>query len=58
VISTTVIILSVYLVVILTIGFYSGRGAGKDAESFFGTCGLAPSSSSFRYSCWAFCGAV
>ncbi len=31
----TVVILSVYLVLILAIGFYSGRGAGKDAESFF-----------------------
>ena len=31
----TVVILSIYLVLILAIGFYSGRGAGKDAESFF-----------------------
>lgn len=31
----TVVILSVYLVVVLIIGFYSSRGAGKDAESFF-----------------------
>ncbi len=34
-ISWTIAILSVYLLVILTIGFFSGRGAGKDAESFF-----------------------
>ena len=31
----TVVILSVYLVVILCIGFYSGRDAGKNTESFF-----------------------
>jgi Na+/proline symporter len=31
----TVGILAVYLVCILAVGFYSARGAGKDAESFF-----------------------
>jgi len=35
VITWTVTILSLYLVLILTIGFFSGRGAGKNAESFF-----------------------
>ena len=31
----TVVILGGYLVIVLGIGFRSGRGAGKDAESFF-----------------------
>jgi solute:Na+ symporter, SSS family len=34
-IVSTVVILGVYLVFILAIGVYSGRGAGKDTESFF-----------------------
>ena len=31
----TVVILGSYLVIVLAIGFHSGRGAGKDAEAFF-----------------------
>jgi Na+/proline symporter len=31
----TVVILGAYLISILVVGVYSGRGAGKDAESFF-----------------------
>jgi Na+/proline symporter len=35
VIFWTIAVLGVYLLIILTIGFRSGRGAGKSAESFF-----------------------